>query len=145
MRNIGFIINDDVGKEFHPGMRRHYHHVMKKEEGKELRHCENVGSFRIWEDKNPEENTDAFGSFSDQLQGIDTEWYLASLYIEEKYRRQGFGSSVMEHIVKNYKNCVIWLLCTNDLIPFYERFGFKMIREKMKNGKIVAYTMAKIN
>lgn len=61
-----------------------------------------------------------FGTFS-RFNHLD---YIA---IKKEFRGNGMGSLVMKMILDVYGNKPITLECEDKLIPFYEKFGFKVI------------------
>ena len=53
-------------------------------------------------------------------------YYLADVVIDEKYRGQGLGNSLVKFITEHEKfSCLLGVLETRDAHGLYERFGFK--------------------
>ena len=51
---------------------------------------------------------------------------LASLAVEEEYRRQGVARALIEHLLARSPR-PLFLMCQPALVPFYEKFGFRAI------------------
>lgn len=58
---------------------------------------------------------------------------LYSLYLLEKYQRQGIGQqlvkAVVEELSKQYQSMLVWVLADNESRYFYEGLGAKYVRE----------------
>jgi N-acetylglutamate synthase-like GNAT family acetyltransferase len=54
---------------------------------------------------------------------------LASIAVEEAYRRQGVARALIEHQLAHSPR-PLYLMCRPELGLFYERFGFKAIDEE---------------
>lgn len=55
---------------------------------------------------------------------------LDEIYIEEGYRNQGIGSSILENIVNQYSPLYLWVYKENKkAIRLYEKFGFEIWKE----------------
>jgi N-acetylglutamate synthase-like GNAT family acetyltransferase len=50
---------------------------------------------------------------------------LASLAVEDEYRRQGVARELIEHLLANSPR-PLYLMCRPRLVPFYEKFGFRV-------------------
>ncbi|MGV2831424.1 GNAT family N-acetyltransferase [Myxosarcina sp. GI1(2024)] len=64
-------------------------------------------------------------------------WYLAILGVETTQQKKGYGSRLIEHILKkcDRNNTIAYLESSNlKNIPFYERHGFEAIG-KIQAGK----------
>ena len=63
----------------------------------------------------------------------------------EKYQRNGYGSSMIKHIIENYKNkCKLLLVGTGEddkILAFYGKFGF-VYSHRIKNFFIDNYNHA---
>jgi N-acetylglutamate synthase-like GNAT family acetyltransferase len=51
---------------------------------------------------------------------------LASLAVEEGYRQQGLARALIEHFLADSPR-PLFLMCRPGLVPFYEKFGFRVI------------------
>jgi len=54
---------------------------------------------------------------------------IEDLVVDKKYNGQGIATKLLNHVITiaNKNNCYkIILDCKSDLIPFYEKYGFKM-------------------
>ena len=54
--------------------------------------------------------------------------HIEDLVVDKEYRKQGIGNELLEHVINYAKqnNCYkIILNCNKDLIPFYNKNGFK--------------------
>ncbi len=60
-----------------------------------------------------------------------TTFYLMDLVIEEQYRDQGFGTILMDQIMKENGH-LYGMLHTQDAEAFYEKYGFRAIGETKK-------------
>ena len=60
-----------------------------------------------------------------------TTFYLMDLVIEETYRRQGFGTILMDQIMKENGH-LYGMLHTQDAEAFYEKYGFRTIGDTKK-------------
>lgn len=57
----------------------------------------------------------------------DKRFWFSQLYVKDKYRHQGIGTSLIKRAIKYCKlNGIkeVYLWCTRDLITFYSYFGF---------------------
>jgi predicted N-acetyltransferase YhbS len=52
---------------------------------------------------------------------------LASLVVREHWRGQGIGSAIVRELVAGAEP-PLWLMCRCELIPYYQRFGFRRVR-----------------
>ena len=64
-----------------------------------------------------------------------TTFYLMDLVIEEKYRSQGFGTILMDRIMKENGH-LYGMLHTTDAKAFYEKYGFRAIGDTKKTEEI---------
>lgn len=46
---------------------------------------------------------------------------LKSLFIYPKYRKEGYASSLIRHVLKKHTN--VYLVCRRGLVSFYSKFG----------------------
>jgi N-acetylglutamate synthase-like GNAT family acetyltransferase len=53
-------------------------------------------------------------------------------------RREGIGSSLLRAAM-NSRGGTLYLCCHDDVIPFYERFGFSTVNQEELPGEVVAY------
>ena len=62
------------------------------------------------------------------LHNENGKWQMIfGLDVLPEYRRRGCGELLMKHVIKETKRqgrCGIVLTCKNELIPYYEKFGF---------------------
>ena len=56
----------------------------------------------------------------------DGSYELASIAVEEDWRNRGVASRMIHHLLKTDVN-PIWLMCRFDLVPFYEKFNFRVV------------------
>ena len=54
---------------------------------------------------------------------------MASIAVKEGHRRQGVARALIEHLLANSPR-PLFLMCRASLIPFYEKFGFRVMEEK---------------
>jgi N-acetylglutamate synthase-like GNAT family acetyltransferase len=54
---------------------------------------------------------------------------LASIAVREQYRGQGIARAIIEHLLGQNPG-TLYLMCRSPLGPFYEKFGFREIRQK---------------
>ena len=64
-----------------------------------------------------------------------TTFYLMDFVIEEKYRSQGFGTILMDRIMKENGH-LYGMLHTKDAKAFYEKYGFRAIGDTKKTEEI---------
>ncbi len=57
----------------------------------------------------------------------DGSFELASLAVEEAYRGQGVARAIVEHFLAHSPR-PLYLMCQPSLDPFYEKFGFQVIK-----------------
>ena len=53
---------------------------------------------------------------------------LASIAVDQEWRRQGIGSELIQGIIQTSEP-PLWLVCRSKLAPFYEQFGFAVIED----------------
>lgn len=72
--------------------------------------------------------------------------YYDRIGVREGYRGKGIGRKLFAFILKYYKNIPIHsVIARNELVKFFERFGFECIGEEIaKNGSLIV-PMLKIN
>lgn len=51
---------------------------------------------------------------------------LASIAVQEDWRGLGIASQIIECLMQE-QNENLWLMCRSEMVPFYERFGFKEV------------------
>lgn len=51
---------------------------------------------------------------------------LASIAVEPAWRRQGVASAII-HSLMHDRQSPLWLVCREELVPFYRRFGFRPV------------------
>ena len=56
--------------------------------------------------------------------------YVQNIYINPKFRNQGYGTEVLNSLFDKFDIRKINLNCSNELISFYERLNFKLIKSK---------------
>lgn len=54
---------------------------------------------------------------------------MASLAVEQEYRRQGVARSLVLHLLAHSPR-PLYLMCRPALVPFYEKFGFQDIQSE---------------
>jgi N-acetylglutamate synthase-like GNAT family acetyltransferase len=54
---------------------------------------------------------------------------LASIAVWEQYRGQGIAQAIIEHLLGQNPG-TLYLMCASPLGPFYEKFGFRELRQK---------------
>ena len=64
-----------------------------------------------------------------------TTFYLMDFVIEEKYRSQGFGTILMDRIMKENGH-LYGMLHTKDAKAFYEKYGFRAIGDTKTTEEI---------
>ncbi len=80
---------------------------------------------------------------------IYDEIYVDMLWVEEKYRKQGFGKTLLAELEKNFKEKGYWninLWTSEFLAPkFYEKCGYELefVRKNPKNPKLTKYSFVK--
>jgi N-acetylglutamate synthase-like GNAT family acetyltransferase len=71
---------------------------------------------------------DAYGHFMGCCQlktHRDGSLELASLAVEDEYRRQGVARALIAHLLEHSPR-PLYLMCRSALVPFYEKFGFQV-------------------
>lgn len=54
--------------------------------------------------------------------------FISSLEVRPEYRGKGIGTELVRRTVEQYKSrYALDLLCDENLVPFYERFGMKRV------------------
>ena len=61
-----------------------------------------------------------------RIKNINGCFELASLAVLPKHRKQGIGSELMKMIINNSAERPLYLLCSDENINFYQKFGFKI-------------------
>ncbi len=64
---------------------------------------------------------------------VTDEHLLNEIYIEEYWRNQGIGSSIIKDLIKEYKTLNLWVYKNNKAIKLYESLGFKI--EKITDSR----------
>ena len=59
--------------------------------------------------------------------------FLHDLYVREDFRRQGYGTIIIQHMIKYYGVDTLYSEGSNAAIKLYNRFGFKEIDRFGKN------------
>ena len=70
----------------------------------------------------------------------DGETTLINFYVDEKYRGNGYGRILLEHVIDNMKNdyCVLSVYKENKKsVDFYYKFGFKYLQEEKTDSGIL--------
>ena len=81
---------------------------------------DNIGSFLILEH---------------ELKGSDLSPWLACVVINKNYRGQGYGKVLLNYIKKIIEENFHKIYLTTELVGFYEKIGFKLIKLIDNNGK----------
>ena len=84
------------------------------------------------------DNNDNIGSFlilEHELKGSDLSPWLACVVINKKYRGQGYGTILLNHIKNTIEENFSEIYLTTELVGFYEKIGFKLIKLIDNNGK----------
>ncbi|MEW5988852.1 MAG: GNAT family N-acetyltransferase, partial [Chloroflexota bacterium] len=58
----------------------------------------------------------------------DGSWELASIAVVPEWRGRGVARAIIEHLMAR-ADPPLWLMCNSKLIPLYERFGFREVKE----------------
>lgn len=71
------------------------------------------------------------------ISSIDTDdAFLYNVEVFEKFRRKGYGNSIMVYCIENYQVAELTVEPDNDVaISLYKKFGFKKTRDWEENGK----------
>ena len=83
-------------------------------------------------------NNKNIGSFSileHELKGSTLSPWLACVTINKKYRGQGYGKILLQYINEIIEKDFKTIYLTTELINFYEKIGFKLIKIIDNNGK----------
>ena len=63
-------------------------------------------------------------------------WYLTSITVEPRYKNKGIGTALMQRMIEKCPG-TIYLLATGELgsdtqrlYKFYERFGFRKVKDR---------------
>lgn len=88
-----------------------------------------------WTDENGADKKDRQIGFARVLTDGVTTFYLMDLVIEEAYRRQGFGTILMNQIMRENGH-LYGMLHTQDAQAFYERFEFRKIENTKQTEEI---------
>lgn len=81
------------------------------------------------------ENKEKVGEAS--ISAVDTDnGFLYNVEVLKKYRGMGYGSSIMEYVLKHYKVKELTVEETNEIaINLYKKYGFKVAMKFKENGK----------
>lgn len=52
--------------------------------------------------------------------------FLHSFVVKAKYRNQGYGTKILEYMLRKYKCSILYIEKTNPAIRLYKRFGFRI-------------------
>lgn len=83
-------------------------------------------------------NNDNIGSFlivEHELKGCDLSPWLACVVVNKKYRGKGYGNILLNHIKNTIEENFNEIYLTTELVGFYEKIGFKLIKIINNNGK----------
>ena len=83
-------------------------------------------------------DNDNIGSFlilEHELKGSDLSPWLACVVVNKKYRGQGYGNILLNHIKTTIEENFPEIYLTTELVGFYEKIGFKLIKIIDNNGK----------
>ena len=59
---------------------------------------------------------------------VEQNGYLNSLFIQEKYQKQGIGTKLLKKLIESCSECKVLTLTTRrELISFYEKFSFTLV------------------
>lgn len=74
--------------------------------------------------------------YGSKLEGVATtevgnnEYYISALTVDDRYRGQGIGSTLLEHVLREHEVVVTDVnIAKADAIRFYERHGFTIQKE----------------
>ena len=84
------------------------------------------------------DDNEIIGSFlilEHELKGSDLSPWLACVVINKKYRGQGYGNILLNHIKTTIEENFPEIYLTTELVGFYEKIGFKLIKIIDNNGK----------
>ena len=84
------------------------------------------------------DNNDNIGSFlilEHELKGSDFSPWLACVVVNKKYRGKGYGNILLNHINNTIEKNFSEIYLTTELVGFYEKIGFKLIKLIDTNGK----------
>ena len=83
-------------------------------------------------------NNEIIGSFSIleyELKDSNLSPWLACVVINKKYRRKGYGKILLQYINEIIEKNFNTIYLTTELIGFYEKIDFKLIKIINNNGK----------
>lgn len=73
-------------------------------------------------------DNDVIGAFL--VDDYDNGKILDEIYIEDKYRNKGIGSSIINNIINQHSVAYLWVYKMNEkAISLYKKFGFKVVEE----------------
>jgi predicted GNAT family N-acyltransferase len=78
---------------------------------------------------NADEDVVGVISFTTGLMSLE----LGNLVVATKYRGKGHGKTLMEFALKHVENNMVSLKCNDELVPFYQKFGFVRVDETLTN------------
>ena len=82
-----------------------------------------------------DENIGSFLILEHELKGSDLSPWLACVVVNKKYRGQGYGNILLNHIKTTIEANFSEIYLTTELVGFYEKIGFKLIKLIDNNGK----------
>lgn len=84
---------------------------------------------------NNDENIGSFTILEYELKGSNLSPWLACVVINKKFRGKGYGKILLEHIKEIIEKNYPAIYLTTELVGFYEKIGFKLIKIIDNNGK----------
>ena len=59
--------------------------------------------------------------------------FLHGFEVKKQYRRNGYGTQILEYMIKNFDVEILYVDRNSEAISLYKRFGFEIIRMFDKN------------
>ena len=77
---------------------------------------------------------------TNEINANDSLVWISNLFVEETYRHNGIGTTLMNRVIDTVKKLSIpkiYLYCKPELISFYEKFGAKDTHQEMNGSHLM--------
>lgn len=100
-----------------------------------------VSTITVWEFPGFTKDNLLIGPLRHQCADDVKSYYIRNFETMENFRKQGYGKKLLTGVLNKFHNCVVYLQCRKDMIPFYERFGFKETEPDAEGMYTMGYLM----